>query len=131
MDNGKIQSQANAFQEKLELAYANNERNKREYERVYEEWLECEKNAVESEKNVMDDMVNHPPHYTKGKIEVIDFIEDQKLGYHEANIIKYVCRYKYKNGIQDLLKARWYLERLIIGDDPDLTVSTLKYEGAW
>jgi len=59
------------------------------------------------------DMVNQPPHYTQGSIEVIDFIEDQRLGYHEGNVIKYVCRHKMKNGLEDLRKARWYLTRLI------------------
>ena len=63
------------------------------------------------------DLVNHPPHYTKGKIEVIEFIEDQQLDYVEGNIIKYVCRYKYKNGLEDLKKAMWYLQRRI--DDLD------------
>ena len=58
-------------------------------------------------------MVSHPAHYTQGKIEVIDFIEDQKMNYLEGNVIKYICRYKFKNGIQDLGKAKWYLERLI------------------
>ncbi len=59
------------------------------------------------------DKINKPKHYTQGKIEVIDFIEDQKMDYIEGNIIKYVARYKYKNGIEDLKKAEWYLKRLI------------------
>ena len=54
----------------------------------------------------MADNVNHPKHYTQGKIEVIDFILDQKMGYLESNILKYICRYKYKNGLEDLKKAR-------------------------
>ena len=61
-----------------------------------------------------DDPVNHPAHYTTGKIEVIDFIEDKQLGFHEANVIKYVCRAKLKGAeLQDLKKARVYLDRLI------------------
>jgi hypothetical protein len=59
------------------------------------------------------DMVNHPAHYTQGKVEVIDFIEDQNLCYHAGNVIKYVSRYRHKNGIEDLKKAVWYLNRLI------------------
>ena len=55
----------------------------------------------------------NPPHYQQGSIEVIDFILDQNFNYLEGNIIKYVSRYKYKNGIEDLKKAHWYLERLI------------------
>ena len=64
----------------------------------------------------MADNVNHPKHYTQGKIEVIDFILDQKLGYLESNIIKYICRYKYKNGSEDLKKAQWYINKLIQED---------------
>lgn len=61
----------------------------------------------------IEDNINNPTHYMQGKIEVIDFIEDQQLGFHEANVIKYVCRYKLKNGLEDVKKARWYLDRLI------------------
>ena len=63
-----------------------------------------------------DENVNHPSHYCDGKIEVIDFIEDKKLGYHLGNVIKYVSRAGKKNAdktIEDLKKARWYLDRYI------------------
>ena len=64
--------------------------------------------------NVEHDAVNHPSHYTRGKIEVIDFIEDQQLPYHLGNVIKYVARAGYKgNKLEDLKKARWYLDRYI------------------
>ena len=46
-------------------------------------------------------------------IEPIVFIEAQGLGFHEGNIVKYVCRYKKKSGKTDLLKAKWYIERLL------------------
>lgn len=62
------------------------------------------------------DPVNHPSHYTRGKIEVIDFIEDQQLGYHLGQVIKYVSRAGHKDAAtrkQDLEKARWYLTREI------------------
>jgi len=60
------------------------------------------------------DTVNHPPHYTAGKIEVIDFIEDQKLSYHLGNVVKYVCRADHKGSrLEDLKKAAWYLNREI------------------
>ena len=55
----------------------------------------------------------NPKHYKQGKIEVIDFILDQKMNYLEGNIIKYISRYKLKNGIEDLKKSQWYLEKLI------------------
>lgn len=63
------------------------------------------------------DMVNHPPHYTTGNIEVIDFIDDKQLGFYEGQVIKYVSRAKLKNNganeIEDLKKAQFYLNRLI------------------
>lgn len=59
------------------------------------------------------DLVNNPPHYTTGRIEVIDFIEDKELDFLEGNIIKYTTRYKKKNGLEDLKKAQWYLNKLI------------------
>lgn len=55
---------------------------------------------------------NEKQHY-RGEIEPIDFIEDQRLGHHEANVIKYVCRWKDKGGVLDLFKAAWFLMRRI------------------
>ena len=72
-------------------------------------------NEVSAECTV-NDSVNHPAHYTSGKIEVIDFIEDQKLGYHLGNALKYICRAGKKDAAktaEDLRKAIWYLERYI------------------
>jgi hypothetical protein len=58
------------------------------------------------------DQVINPKHYNTGKIEVIDFIEDQNLGFHLGNVIKYICRAKHKGKeMQDLEKALWYLQR--------------------
>lgn len=60
------------------------------------------------------DAVNHPSHYTRGDIEVIDFIEDQQLPYHLGNVVKYVARAGYKGDkVEDLKKAQWYLNRYI------------------
>ena len=62
----------------------------------------------------MSDPVNHPSHYTQGRYEVIDVIEDWKLGFHEGNAVKYIGRAKHKgNELQDLEKAVWYLNRKI------------------
>ena len=64
----------------------------------------------------MGDVVNHPSHYTDGKIEVIEFIEDKKLNYHRGNSIKYICRAGKKDPqkeIEDLQKAIWYINREI------------------
>ena len=61
-----------------------------------------------------EDVINHPSHYTRGKIEVIDFIEDQQLPYHLGNVIKYIARAGHKGDkLEDLKKARWYLDRYI------------------
>lgn len=61
----------------------------------------------------MSDDILHPKHYTTGNIEVWDFIIDQKLGYLEGNVIKYVSRWKHKDGIKDLFKAQAYINKLI------------------
>lgn len=64
--------------------------------------------------NIEHDAVNHPSHYTRGNIEVIDFIEDQQLPYHLGNVVKYVARAGYKGDkVEDLKKAQWYLNRYI------------------
>lgn len=54
-----------------------------------------------------------PQHYQQGNIQVLDFITDQKFSYLEGNIVKYICRYKTKNGLEDLEKAEYYLSELI------------------
>lgn len=70
----------------------------------------------------MTDIINHPPHYTLGKIEVIDFIEDKELNFNLGNVIKYVARAGHKKSsgksvdakaLEDLKKAQWYLNREI------------------
>ena len=67
-------------------------------------------------ENLVNDPVNHPSHYTKGKIEVADFIADQKLNFDRGNAVKYVCRAGSKDPdkeIQDLEKAIWYINHEI------------------
>ncbi len=62
------------------------------------------------------DNVNHPTHYNQGKIEVIEYIEDQKLGYHLGNAVKYISRAGKKDSLktkEDLEKAIWYIKRHI------------------
>ena len=58
------------------------------------------------------DIIKHPEHYTKG-IEMWDYAYSQNLNFFEGNVIKYVTRWRHKNGIEDLLKAKQYLDRLI------------------
>ena len=62
-----------------------------------------------------------PQHYQQGNIQVLDFINDQKFTYLEGNIVKYICRYKAKNGLEDLEKAQYYLNDLIklVADEDD------------
>lgn len=63
------------------------------------------------------DPVNKPQHYNAGGIEAIEAIlaatNEQSEGYLQGNIMKYVWRYRYKNGLEDLQKAQWYLSKLI------------------
>ena len=67
-----------------------------------------------SNKSIKSDMVNHPPHYKAGGIETIDFIEAKNLGSNLGNVVKYVSRADLKgNKLEDLQKAKWYLERAI------------------
>ena len=61
-----------------------------------------------------DIMNNRPNHYENGtEIDVIEFCDVYNLDFTEGNIIKYIVRYKLKNGIEDLEKAKEYLDRLI------------------
>jgi len=60
----------------------------------------------------LSDKINHPKHYG-GDWHVLEFIEKNDLGFAAGNVIKYVSRYKRKNGIADLKKARNYLNKLI------------------
>jgi len=66
---------------------------------------------------MQSDMVNSPPHYNQQGIECIEAIEaacgDGFEYYLQGNIMKYLWRYRYKNGVEDLKKAHWYLEKLI------------------
>lgn len=65
------------------------------------------------------DNVNHPSHYTNGKVECIDALESATVGKSgieavcTANIIKYLWRYEDKNGLEDVEKAQWYLNKLV------------------
>tara|TARA_B100000886_G_C20365384_1_gene467081 strand:- start:149 stop:376 length:228 start_codon:yes stop_codon:yes gene_type:complete len=60
----------------------------------------------------VNDKIN-PDYYIGTKIQVSDFISEFNLDYFSGNIVKYVVRQKFKNGLEDLEKAKWYLEKLI------------------
>ena len=60
----------------------------------------------------MDD-IKKPVHYNQGGIEPIDYIVKNKLSYCEGNVVKYITRWRHKNGIQDLKKAKQYIDFII------------------
>lgn len=67
---------------------------------------------------LIQDSVDHPSHYNQGGVETIDYLEStltdsELVGFMKGNVIKYVSRERYKNGVEDLKKAKWYLDRLI------------------
>jgi hypothetical protein len=73
---------------------------------------------VDETSGATQDNVNSPSHYGQGEIEAIDYIKDtlteeEWIGYLRGNISKYLHRWRYKNGLEDLKKAQWYLNRLI------------------
>lgn len=86
----------------------------------WEERLQRDEELVKQ----MDTPIN--PSYYKGKIECIDVIEQLNASFCIGNVIKYVWRWKGKNGIEDLKKAKWYLERAIQEAEHDKEVSVQK-----
>lgn len=76
---------------------------------------------VEEDDNDNNDAVNHPSHYTSGKFETIDILKDKLSpeefkGFCKGNVLKYVIRsdHKHETPIEDLEKAQWYLNTLIV-----------------
>lgn len=74
----------------------------------------------------------NPEHYRVGGVETIDYIqaklsEEQFEGYLAGNVMKYISRYRYKNGLEDLQKAQWYLSRLV--DHVQSTLYNSLYRG--
>lgn len=72
---------------------------------------------VRATNDEQTDNVNHPNHYNSYSREVIDTLQgsmtpDEFKGYLKGNIMKYVTRYQFKNGVEDLKKAKWYIEKL-------------------
>lgn len=78
---------------------------------------EFKKETQRIEQNVhhLEQNVHHPQHYGgEGNVyEAINVIEAYDMGFLEGNVLKYLLRHKKKNGLEDLRKAQWYLERLI------------------
>lgn len=83
--------------------------------KLHDDMLEEAGSAVDK----TNDAVQHPSHYTQGKVECIEALESATAGLAgieavcTANAIKYLWRYKHKNGVQDVKKAQWYINHLI------------------
>ena len=79
--------------------------------------MKAKQASEQSDSIEIQDMVNSPPHYNKSGIECIEAIKamtgDWFKFYLQGNIMKYLWRYLYKNGVEDLKKAKWYLSELI------------------
>ena len=74
--------------------------------------------AVDEMLEMVPDIINHPAHYTAGKIEVFDYLQEKMSGemfegFCIGNALKYLSRYRMKGGLEDLKKAKWYLSRII------------------
>ena len=84
------------------------------------EWDKASRDSsLRAEESILPDHYDpvNPPHYKSEGVECIDYIKQQLsrdayVGYLEGNVIKYIHRHKYKNGLEDLRKAQWYLEKL-------------------
>jgi len=85
-----------------------------------EEWNAVHSELSKDEGNTLSlkDDVNHPVHYNIGKVEFIEALEaastkEEFEGYLRGNVLKYVWRFRYKDNVKDLHKAKWYLNKLI------------------
>lgn len=87
---------------------------------VEEPCVSCKGFAKWTDKSTFEDVVNKPKHYNVG-LEPIEAIESWKLGYNLGNVIKYVARADHKGKrLEDLKKARWYLDREINKNESDI-----------
>ena len=78
--------------------------------------------ANPNERHSKHDPVNHPTHYVNNGIEVIDIIEAYNLGFCDGNVLKYLLRWRNKDGMQDLRKAMWYLDRFIKSQEKEASL---------
>lgn len=73
---------------------------------------------LDTKEDNKEEKVNHPSHYNFTKMETLDIIDnfsthEEYVGFLKGNVIKYLHRYSHKNGVEDLRKASWYLNKLI------------------
>lgn len=97
---------------------ANEKKPESEKDNSFDKWLvdtlEKTKAKAEAAEKPKKEAVNHPDHYNVGGIETIDFIEAKGLDFCLGNVVKYITRADHKgNKLQDLKKARWYLDHEI------------------
>ena len=86
--------------------------------------IECIKEQMMVINKEAEDMINKPSHYTQWWIEPLDFIISNDMSFPQWNVIKYVTRYKYKNWLEDLKKAKVYLNKLIESYEVHDNIST-------
>ena len=139
MARGKTTTSVDPFREEKERDTRKEKKRKldikklREWEEGRARWLKAKERARKEEDErskrreeeeiklalegiARREAVNHPPHYNQGNIEVIDAIEDWGLDFNSGNVVKYVARHQHKaEPLEDLKKARWYLDRIIKG----------------
>lgn len=78
------------------------------------------KDRIETKEDILQTLQEDkikPSYYHKGKVDTITFCQENKLGFCEGNIVKYIVRYADKNGMEDLLKVREYLNRIIESEE--------------
>ncbi len=108
-DTGRIHGRYRSCKGRLQTLNENNE-----WVHYYATQEELEVRAWRRVDTQPKEAVNHPSHYNMGKIEVIDAIEDWKLGFNLGNAVKYIARAAHKGKLlEDLKKARFYLNRAI------------------
>lgn len=83
-------------------------------------WANAAGDGLGNQPAVAKDNPISPNHYARFKIQPLDFIMANGLGFCVGNVIKYVCRFDAKNGLEDLKKARSYLDRLIKAEEERL-----------
>ena len=76
-------------------------------------WNSYVSGKLEERPTLEKEEITSPNHYRNGKVEPLDYIIANELDFLEGNIVKYITRHTYKGGVNDLLKARTYLEKLI------------------
>lgn len=92
-------------------------------------WVDAENENAEVFHRSALDVQEGGDHYRTQAIQPVEYIHANKIGYFEGNVIKYVTRWKLKNGIADLEKAKHYLELLIELETKDAAVSQEKAPG--